>query len=231
MGWFNTIVKVVHTAAGLYLNNVRAEDCQNDTGKVTTRIGALTFIRDLQQEKTTVQNADKTKYYIYFSRVDDKGELLSRQCLIPPNETLDVTDTMKTYYDGQITYAPAFENSNSTVISFTAEYILHDITTFSDDEDPKLKYWLTRNSEADMFIFSATQKFDTFEISFNDKNNINFNLRDVKIDQPTPDRYEARVDLPPGCDHNYPFKDVKIHIGISGQHAEYLQQKLLKRNG
>jgi len=232
MGWFSTVLKVVHTTSGLLLKTVGAEYNQDATGNVTTTIGALTFtfISDAESKKTTVQNSDNVEYYIYFSRVEDNGFLSCAQKLIQPNEIIDVTNLMAKYRDGHITYVPFSTGSKGRVISFTAEYILHDETIFSTDDDSQQQYVLTRNNEGDMFIFSATQEFDSFEISFTDKNNINFNLRDVKIDTVGAKPhvlYEARVNLPPGCSNNYPFKDVRINMSITAGHAEYLRGKLL----
>lgn len=232
MGWFSTVLKVVHTTSGLLLKTVGAEYNQDATGNITTTIGALTFtfISDVQSKKTTVYNSDNVEYYIYFSRVEDNGFLSCAQKLIKPNQEINVTDLMAKYRDGHITYVPFSADSNGRVISFTAEYILHDETIFSTDDDPRQQYVLTRNKESDMFIFTATQEFDSFEISFTDKNNINFNLRDVKIDKVGTNPYllyEARVNLPPGCSNNYPFKDVRINMSITPGHVEYLRGKLL----
>jgi hypothetical protein len=79
------------------------------------------------------------------------------------------------------------------------------------------------------FIFSATRKFDSFEMSFIDRNGVTFNVRDEIIDT-IRNIYVARVNLPSGCSRVYPYKDVKILVTISGQHLNDLKQELLGKN-
>lgn len=242
MGWFSaisTIAKVAHTASGLYLRNFGANNQAasiNDPNKVVTNIGALSFIHDVENKKSVVKNNEKSPYYVYFSRVNrvedndlsKNNSLSSKHLLIEPNQELEVTTVMKDYSDGEITYTPAFthKDTDQSLVSFTAEYILTDLTIFNDENNPDGNYVLAMNEERTQLLFTCTEKFDSFEISFNDKNNINFNLKDVKIDRPRTKLYEARVDLPSGCNSDYPLKDVRIQVGISGEHKNYLMQKL-----
>lgn len=151
MGWLSTIVKVVNTASGLYLQHFGANNqvgSINDLNNVVTNIGALSFIHDVEKKTSIVKNNEKNPYYLYFSRVNrvqdnDKSKdnsLSSKHLLIQPNQELDVTKVMKDYSDGQITYIPAVtdEGTDQSLVSFTAEYILTDLTIFNDENNPEL---------------------------------------------------------------------------------------------
>jgi hypothetical protein len=233
MGWFSTLIKVVHTASGLYLQNFGDNLSANDSGgtsQVTTQIGALSFIKNVQTGEATVTNNENKSYYIYFSRLGNDNTLECNHLIIEPKQTLDVDQQMKEFADGHINYTPVELSSSSddSTVSFYAEYILTNNTKFSDTEHIGYTYELTMSQDKSEMIFTASEEFQNFEILFMDRNGIIFNLRDPKIDKIRDQIYEARVSMPSGCDINYPFRDVKILMTISGEHLEGFKKVLKK---
>ncbi|MGC1308985.1 MAG: hypothetical protein WA885_17295 [Phormidesmis sp.] len=232
MGWFSSIVKIANTATGFYLNNF-ADDGQgisaDSQSRATTTIGDLSFINDVKDQKTWIENKSDQDYYAYFSSAQDDGNLSGEHFLIKAKDKSDFTACMKKYKDGQITYSPSTESktNDASVISFAAEYIVKDSTKFGGDGEYELTMSKDKKTNKQL-IFSARREFDSFEMSFVDRNGINFNVRDEAIDIAS-DIYMARVDIPSGCSEIYPYRDVKILVTVSGEDLKDLKQELLSK--
>jgi hypothetical protein len=233
MGWFNTIIKVVHTAAGLYLKSTSGEEeseIQGSSAQIVTNIGALKFIKNLEDGKTYIQNDESKDYYIYFSRISDnqKQQLECNMTLIHAHSKTDYTDLMSKYCDGYITYNPvdSLDDKEKSVVTFTAEYILASETTFYSSEDHKISYTLAMSQDEKQLNFTSQQAFEKFTISFTDVKGCKFNMEDNFIDK-IAEYYLARVDFPQGCNKQFPYKDVTITITLPKKHKESLRKSLL----
>jgi hypothetical protein len=232
MGWGFTLLRVINTASGFLLKNLGEEKLiENAPDEVTTSIGALTFIRNVAKGESYVKNNEDVDYYLYFSRVNQDGSLSCAMDIIPAQKQKEYTAKMTQYIDGHITYSPVDSSKDKTqsVLTFTAEYIQNDKTNFINETQASLTYELTMSKDKKEMIFTSSQKFIAFEISFSDRNNLKFNLKDVAIDN-IRDYWEARVLLPQGCSQLYPFKEVRIDITIPEDHKEYLRERLLTQD-
>lgn len=232
MGWGFTLLKVAHAATGFLLKNFTEENSiKNQSDEVRTSIGAMTFIRNLKEQKTYIQNNEPDDHYIYFSRVESDGSLKCAMDIIKGSEQKPYTDSMVNYIEGHITYSPvdSRQDLKQSIVTFTAEYILKDKTEFIEELKDSFKYELTMSSDKKMLIFSCKRKFSSFEISFTDRKNITYHLKDLKIDS-VHDFWEARVEFPQGCSINYPFKDVRIDITIPEDQKQELRKLLLAQS-
>ena len=232
MGWGFTLLKVAHAATGFLLKNLaEGNQVENQPDEVITSIGAMTFIRNFKMQQTYIQNNEPDDHYIYFSRVESDGSLKCAMDIIKGSERKLYTKFMADYIEGHITYSPvdSRQSSEQSIVTFTAEYILKDKTEFLEEIKSHFKYELTMSKDKKMMIFTCKKEFISFEISFTDRKNITYHLKDVEID-PVSDLWEARVDLPKGCSTHYPFKDVRIDITIPENEKQSLRKLLLAQS-
>lgn len=211
----------------MYSNSsLQAEGVQANADQVSTDIGVFTFTKNVKTGKAVVRNNAKIEHYVYFSVTNNDGSLSSKHLLIDGETQKDVTALMTRYVEGQITYAPFAGDGPQDVLSFSAETMFNRRLEFNDD-DSQVQYILEQNVECTQLIFSSKHPFGPFEMTFSDKNGVNFNVRDSTIDE-VQDLHVAQVDIPKGCSHELPYTNLQLQVTIPEKTSRLIRDEMEK---
>ncbi|MCI5123015.1 MAG: hypothetical protein D3925_00690 [Candidatus Electrothrix sp. AR5] len=231
MGWFGTIMRTVQTVSGALgsLDQTGEFVREGDGGEIVTPVGEITFIRGEDGEVTVENESDSYDFFLYFSRVKEKGQLENASLRLKRGLPQDVTQLVNTYVDGIITAAPlAKGNGTGTLLALTAEYVIQSPTIFTANPGPEghsaeYEFIVDHDDKAHTWqiTFTSKEAFDSFELQFTDRNGIQYYLRNGQA-RKRGGSWISYVNLPRGANHRLPFMDVKIQIHLDDQQTEVM---------